>query len=154
MALEIERKFLLRNDAYKAASEKIPIKQGYVLGYELISVRIRLMGDAAFLAIKSATVSATRQEFEYPVPLDDANEMLSNLCHGPIIEKDRYLVNYKGNVWEVDVFHGDNEGLVIAEIELDSEEQSFEKPDWIGEEVTADPRYYNVNLIKNPYKNW
>ena len=112
------------------------------------------MGDTAFLAVKSATISATRQEFEYPVPMDDALEMLNDLCEGPIIEKHRYLVSYKGNVWEFDEFHGDNEGLVVAEIELDSEEQSFEKPEWIGDEVTTDSRYYNVNLIKNPYKNW
>lgn len=153
MGLEIERKFLVNNDAYKSSSG-VHIQQGYLLGSEEMSIRIRIMEDAACLAIKGSTISATRQEFEYPIPITDAREMINDLCEEPLIDKHRYVVDYKGNTWDVDEFHGPNEGLVIAEIELESEDQSFEKPEWIGEEVTGDERYYNMNLVRNPYKDW
>ena len=154
MGLEIERKFLVDGDAYQALAEGIHVQQGYLEGSENTSVRIRIMGEEAFLAIKGTTISATRQEFEYPIPLDDAREMMRDLCKKPIIDKHRYIIKYKGSVWEVDEFHGMNEGLVIAEIELESEEQKIHKPDWIGDEVTDEPKYFNVNLVKHPFISW
>jgi CYTH domain-containing protein len=117
-------------------------------------VRIRTIGDEAFLTVKGVTISATRDEYEYPIPEQDALEMLRDLCDKPLLEKDRYILEYKGYTWEVDEFHGMNEGLVVAEIELDSEDEDFKKPTWIGEEVTGDARYFNVNLVKHPYISW
>ena len=128
--------------------------QGYMSGGEQASVRVRVQGEQAFLNIKSATLGVWRREYDYPIPLHDGEEILDHLCMGPLIEKTRYLVEYAGHTWEVDVFEGDNAGLVVAEIELDSEDQPFEKPPWAGEEVSHDPRYYNVCLVKHPYKEW
>lgn len=155
MATEIERKFLVIDDAWRAtAAPGVRMRQGYLSGGDRSSIRVRIQGEHAFLNIKSATLGVRRQEYEYVIPLGDAEEMLDRLCAGPLIEKVRYDVKHAGHVWEVDVFEGDNAGLVVAEVELDSEDERFEKPAWAGEEVSHDPRYYNVSLVTDPYKHW
>ena len=155
MATEIERKFLVRNDQWRnQADSGRRMRQGYMSGGEQASVRVRVQGEQAFLNIKSATLGVWRREFDYPIPLRDAEEMLEYLCEVPLIEKTRFHVEHAGHTWEVDVFEGDNAGLVVAEIELDSEDQAFEKPAWAGDEVSHDPRYYNVCLVKHPFKEW
>lgn len=155
MATEIERKFLLKNSSWKEfASDGTKYSQGYLVGGRHSSVRVRIQGARAFLNIKSATIDITRKEFEYEIPLSEATEMLETLCEKPLINKTRYLVKNESHVWEIDVFHGDNEGLVVAEIELNSRDESFHKPGWIGDEVSDDPRYYNVSLVKHPFKDW
>ncbi|NOZ38181.1 MAG: CYTH domain-containing protein [Gammaproteobacteria bacterium] len=155
MGVEIEKKFLLANDAWRQhANAGTAFKQGYLLGSEKSSVRVRIEGDKANLNIKSATLGISRQEFEYPIPLEDAQILLETLCQKPLIEKIRYHVPYAGHVWEIDVFEGDNAGLVVAEIELAKEDEAFDRPDWLGEEVSDDPRYYNVSLVKHPFCDW
>ncbi len=156
MGIEIEKKFLLKNDDWKTLAEGTPYRQGYITsGKERSTVRVRTVGNKkGFLTIKGPTVGATRTEYEYEIPFNDAKHMLDELCEGPIIEKERYKISFDGFIWEVDVFFGENEGLVVAEIELLSEDQHFEKPEWIDVEVTADPRYYNSSLIKKPYSTW
>lgn len=155
MAIEIERKFLVINDSWRdTAGPGLPIKQGYLVGGKDASVRVRIQGDTANLNIKSATLGVCRQEFEYAIPLADAEVMLLTLCHRPIIEKKRYLVAYAGKQWEIDVFEGDNAGLIVAELELREEAEPYESPPWLGEEVSHDPRYYNTCLSQHPYKNW
>ena len=154
MGKEIERKFLVRDDSFRNLAEGVLIRQGYLVAGGLTSVRVRTMGDEAFLTVKGETIAASRDEYEYQIPTGDALEMIRELCEKPIIEKHRYLIDYKGYRWEIDEFHGMNEGLVVAEVELDSEDEAFEKPPWIGEEVTGDERYYNVNLVKNPFIRW
>lgn len=155
MATEIERKFLVRNDGWRThARDGIRMRQGYLSGAEGCSMRIRSGGGAAHLNIKSATLGVWRREYEYPIPLSDAEELLDHLCMRPLIEKTRYHVEHAGHIWEVDVFEGDNAGLIVAEIELDSEDEPFEKPAWAGEEVSHEPRYYNVCLVKHPFKEW
>jgi len=155
MAIEIERKFLLRDDSWRdSADDGVLIRQGYLAGSEKSSVRIRIAGDNANINIKSATLDITRQEYEYPIPLIEANEMLDTLSEGPLIEKIRYHVFHAKHCWEIDVFSGDNQGLVVAEVELGSVNESFELPSWLGEEVSDDARYYNVCLVKNPFKHW
>jgi adenylate cyclase len=155
MATEIERKFLVLNDDWrKLATHKKIMKQGYFAGGGKASIRIRISGDAANINIKSATLGVTRKEYEIPLPFDDASEMLEQLCEKPVIEKTRYYVPYGNHVWEVDEFRGDNAGLVVAEVELDETDETFERPSWLGEEVSHDTRYYNVCLVKHPYKDW
>ena len=155
MGIEIERKFLVTNDSWhEAAGPGIPIKQGYLVGGKDASVRVRLQGDTANLNIKSATLGVRRQEFEYPIPLADAKVLLNTLCHRPIIEKMRYLVPYANKQWEIDVFEGDNAGLIVAELELQDESEQYEAPPWLGEEVSHDPRYYNTCLNQHPFKDW
>jgi len=155
MATEIERKFLLKDDGWRAAADHgVVMRQGYLLGSERASVRVRIAGARANLNIKSATLGVTRQEYEYPIPLDDAHEMLDTLCQTPLIEKTRYHVRHGEHTWEVDVFAGDNAGLVVAEIELGHVDETFERPPWLGEEVSDDPRYYNVCLVRHPYRDW
>jgi len=155
MGIEIERKFLVTNDSWReAAGPGIPIKQGYLVGGKDASVRVRLQGEMANLNIKSATLGVRRQEFEYAIPLADAEILLNTLCHRPIIEKVRYLVPYGNKQWEVDVFEGDNAGLIVAELELQDETEQYESPPWLGEEVSHDPRYYNTCLSQHPYKDW
>lgn len=155
MATEIERKFLLRDSSWKTfADEGMQYSQGYLVGSQLASVRVRIQGERAFLNIKSATIDITRQEFEYEIPLADAMEMLETLCEKPLIDKIRYHVKTENHVWEIDVFSGDNEGLIVAEIELNDKDEFFEKPNWLGAEVSDDARYYNVNLVKHPFKDW
>jgi CYTH domain-containing protein len=153
MAVEIERKFLVIGDAWRVAATGTSYRQGYLCNRVDCSVRIRTGGNEAWLTIKGETVGMTRQEFEYPIPLADAEALLA-LCQQPLIEKVRYRVEHAGHVWEVDEFASDNAGLVVAEIELHSADQLLELPDWVGEEVTLDPRYYNASLQLIPYRLW
>ncbi len=155
MATEIERKFLLLNEDWRAIVESdMQIVQSYLATNEFSSTRIRIQDDKANINIKSATLGISRTEFEYAIPVDDAQLMIDELCVKPVIEKTRYIVNHMQHTWEIDVFSGDNEGLIVAEIELSSPDETFEKPSWLGEEVSNDARYYNVCLVKNPYKTW
>lgn len=155
MPIEIERKFLVRNDTWREmAGPGIAMRQGYLLGAKAASVRVRIEGKAANLNIKGMTLGVRRQEFEYPIPLADARSMLQTLCEKPLIEKTRYPVHYGGKQWEVDVFEGDNAGLVVAEIELGDEHEPFARPPWLGEEVSDDPRYYNTCLVRHPFRDW
>ena len=155
MGIEIERKFLLKNDDWiSQVSTSTYFKQGYLSGSEKSSVRVRIEGDKSNINIKSMTLSITRQEYEYGIPLVDAEKLLLELCEQPLIEKTRHIVNYEGYKWEVDVFEGENKGLIVAEIELKDEKEVFPLPEWIGEEVSDQIKYYNVNLIKHPYSQW
>ncbi|MBI3561361.1 MAG: CYTH domain-containing protein [Gammaproteobacteria bacterium] len=155
MGVEIERKFLVQNNHWRLSADGgTRFIQGYLLGAKHASVRVRIEGPAALLNIKSATLGMRRQEYEYTIPMDDARAMLKDLCEQPLIEKIRYRVSHQSTHWEVDVFEGDNAGLIVAEIELHDEQQAIVLPPWVGKEVTADPRYYNVNLVKLPYKLW
>jgi adenylate cyclase len=154
MPQEIERKFLLKSDAWRvSASRTQPMSQGYVATGERASVRVRIAGEAAWLNIKSGGLVASRAEYEYPIPAAHARELLA-LCAGPLIDKTRYLVPYGGFEWEIDEFRGDNDGLIVAELELDHEDQEFPRPDWLGAEVTHLRRYYNVCLVDYPYRAW
>jgi adenylate cyclase len=152
MATEIERKFLVTGNQWRQA-KGIRIRQGYLCREKGKTVRVRSAGEKAFLTIKGTRKGISRPEFEYEIPAGDGEDLLK-LCDGPIIEKTRHIVFHKGFNWEVDAFLGENEGLVVAEIELKEEDQLFERPGWVGREVTGDPRYYNANLVSNPYKNW
>ncbi len=158
MALEIERKFLLKDDSWRAAvTSSRRLSQGYLTTLTdgaKASVRVRIGGDQAYLNIKSMRLGMSRDEFEYPIPNEDAEHMLANLCSGAVIEKIRHHVHFAGLLWEIDEFLGANQGLVVAEVELNSEDQTFHKPDWVGEEVTEDPRYYNVSLVRHPFAQW
>ena len=152
MGTEIERKFLVQGDGWRSAAG-LRLSQGYLCRDVARTVRVRLAGSQAFLTVKGASVGATRAEFEYPIPVDDARQLLA-LCDGPLIDKTRHTLNHAGMVWEVDEFHGANEGLVVAEIELASEDQAFGKPPWLGREVTDDARYFNSYLAAHPYTTW
>ncbi len=154
MAKEIERKFLVKGDAWRALAKGTQYRQGYLNSVKERTVRIRTVGDKAFLTIKGLTVGATRSEYEYEIPMADCNAMLDTLAEKPIIEKKRYKIPYEGLTWEIDEFFGENQGLIVAEVELQSEDQQFKKPDWVGAEVTGDPRYFNANLISHPYTKW
>jgi adenylate cyclase len=154
MGKEIERKFLVKNHDFKKLGRGVLIKQGFLSSEIDRVVRIRIMGNEAFLTIKGKSTGASRTEFEYEIPLEDAGIMINDLCEKPIIEKIRYRIFAANVVWEVDEFKGLNEGLIIAEVELSSEDQLFDIPDWVGNEVTGDPRYYNANLIHSPYITW
>lgn len=154
MGKEIERKFLVKGEAWRELAEGTRYRQGYLNSLKERVVRVRTINDKGFLTIKGITVGATRAEFEYEIPLEDTNFMLDNLCEEFLIEKNRYKIPLGGFVWEVDEFFGQNDGLIVAEIELESEDQEFEKPDWIGDEVSSDPRYFNSNLTKEPFTEW
>lgn len=154
MAEEIERKFLVNSQVFKTMGEKHHIHQGFLSTEKERVVRIRLMDEHAWITVKGKSQGAARAEFEYEIPPSDAQLILENICLKPTIEKYRYKIYYEGHTWEVDEFLGENEGLVVAEIELEEAGQAFTKPDWIGEEVTDDPRYYNASLVRNPYKMW
>jgi adenylate cyclase len=155
MATEIERKFLVLNqDWQEYTSAELHIVQAYLATNEFSSTRIRIQGDKANINIKSATLGIERTEFEYPIPVDDAQLMIDDLCIKPVISKTRYIVNHMQHTWEIDVFSGDNEGLIVAEIELSSPDETFEKSSWLGEEVSHEKRYYNACLINHPYKDW
>ncbi len=155
MPIEIERKFLVTDDSWrKTAGEGIPIRQGYLVGEGLASVRVRLAGHQANINIKGRTLGVRRQEFEYPIPVADARILLDTLCAKPLVEKIRYTVWFEGHEWEVDVFEGANAGLVVAEIELKDEHEAFVRPPWVGKEVSDDPRYYNTELRKHPFREW
>ena len=155
MGLEIERKFLLAGEEWRALAENSTYYcQGYLYTDKECTVRVRITSDKAFLTIKGPSAGASRLEFEYPLPLGDAKVLLERLARKPLIEKIRHIVSHGGRIWEVDEFLGDNQGLVLAELELESEDQAFDKPAWVGEEVTADPRYFNASLVKAPYRTW
>jgi len=155
MATEIERKFLLKNNSWRdSCSVGKKYLQGYLVGSKLASVRVRLEGDDAYLNIKSLTLGITRTEYEYAIPKKDALELLEKLCIKPLISKTRYLFAFENKTWEIDVFEGDNVGLIVAEIELEFENEKFKLPDFIAEEVSDDVRYYNVNLVEHPYNKW
>jgi len=154
MSVEIERKFLVRNDQWKTLGNPTSIRQGYLSSRAERIVRVRIQDASAMLTIKGRTVGLTRGEWEYPIPLEDAQKFLNDLCEKPIIEKIRHCISYGGMLWEVDEFFGENSGLVVAEIELLTEDQVFAKPDWIGEEVTHDARYANANLLRHPFAKW
>ena len=154
MGVEIEKKFLVKDDSWRSLAQGTKYCQGYLNSKKERNVRIRTMEDKGFLTIKGLLSGATRSEWEYEIPYKDAREMLDKLCEVPLIEKVRRKINYHGRTWEVDEFFSENLGLVIAEVELENENQPFDKPSWIGREVTDDPRYYNSNLIKHPYCRW
>lgn len=154
MGLEIERKFLVKSEDFKReAVEKKLYKQGYIEGAAMATVRVRIIEDKGFLTIKSKAVNYSRSEYEYEIALADANEMLATLC-GNKVEKYRYIVCYEGKRWEVDEMLGANKGLLIAELELNSEDEIFELPNWLGEEVSHDYRYRNSELAANPFSEW
>lgn len=154
MSSEIERKYLVLQDAWRPVAPGTLYRQGYLSSAKERVVRVRIAGDAGYLTVKGPTVGVTRPEFDYAIPLADARLMLDRLCERPLIEKTRYRETYKGHRWEIDEFHGDNAGLIIAEIELANEREPFELPPWAGAEVSDDPRYFNSNLARDPYKNW
>jgi len=154
MSIEIERKFLVTGAAWKRGAQGVRFRQGYLSTDTRRTVRVRTEGPRAVLTIKGPTVGVSRAEFEYEIPVDDANRMLDELCERPLIDKTRYRVEVDGAAWEVDEFHAENEGLVVAEIELTSADQAFVRPPWAGPEVSGDPRYFNANLIKHPYRTW
>ena len=154
MGIEIEKKFLLKGSEWKQLAAGTAYRQGYLSSVKERTVRVRTINDKGFLTIKGISVGAVRQEYEYEIPVEDANALLDELCEKPIIEKNRYKVEHGGFTWEIDEFFGENDGLVVAEIELESEDQLFERPKWVGEEVTGDARYFNSNLIKHPYCRW
>lgn len=153
MGIEIERKFLLSSELWRQGASGERFCQGYVYAPEGI-VRVRIAGNEAFLTVKGRNSGMTRKEFEYPIPVADAKEMLDIICAKPFIEKIRYKVEHQGKTWEIDEFEGDNAGLILAELELSREDEDFEPPEWLGREVTGDPRYHNSALVRNPYKNW
>jgi adenylate cyclase len=152
VGIEIERKFLVVGEQWRTATGSL-IAQGYLNRDKARTVRVRLSGEKAYLTIKGPSVGVIRPEFEYPIPVRDAQEMLA-LCDGPVVQKVRHLVPFAGLTWEVDEFLGDNAGLVVAEIELTTENQVFDRPVWLGQEVSDDPRYFNSNLAVVPFSNW
>ena len=162
MGIEIERKFLLLNDGWRAqATRARRMVQGYLIDAGLInadlgvrcSLRVRVAGEEAWLNIKSADLGIARIEYDYPVPVADAERMLRDFCNG-VVEKTRHYVPIEGFTFEVDEFHGDNDGLVVAELELDSVDATFPRPDWLGKDVSGARRYYNLNLLHHPYSRW
>lgn len=155
MALEIEHKFLLANNDWREhISRSVIYRQGYLSSEASTSIRVRASDERAWLNIKSAIIGTHRHEYEYEIPMADANEILTNLCRKPLIEKTRHFVIDEGNTWEIDEFYGDNQGLIVAEIELAEVGQYFAKPAWLGMEVTHDLRYYNNNLSRHPFSEW
>jgi adenylate cyclase len=155
MAVEIERKFRVINDAWRAhISTSTLLRQGYLANTARASIRVRLAGEHGWLSVKAMTRGRARAEYEAEILAADAKEILGALCEGPLIEKWRHIVPHAGNRWEVDEFLGENAGLVIAELELDSEHQSFVHPDWLGAEVTDEQRYFNFRLSQEPYSRW
>jgi adenylate cyclase len=154
MGIEIERKFLLANDGWRGLGNPTLMRQGYLAADAVRTVRVRIEGERAVLTVKGKSTGASRGEWEYAIPVPDAQELLDGLCEQPLVEKVRHRIAHAGHVWEVDEFLGLNAGLVVAEIELGAEDEAFEKPDWIGAEVTGDKRYYNSSLIRYPYSEW
>ena len=155
MAIEVEHKFLLANDNWrKLINQSMQFRQGYLTSEPTSSIRVRTCDNKAWLNIKSATIGTQRYEYEYEIPLRDANEIIDKLCRKPLIEKTRHLVQVDNHVWEIDEFEGENAGLIVAEIELEAAGEAFTLPEWVGEEVTHDLRYYNNNLSMHPYTEW
>lgn len=154
MAREIERKFLVQGTEWKRNGPGVAFRQGYLCATVERVVRVRLEGTQGLLTVKGPTLGTTRLEFEYDIPYADAACMLDELCERPLIEKTRFTVSVGRHVWEIDEFHGDNAGLVVAEIELSAPDEPFERPPWLGREVSDDPRYFNANLIRYPFAQW
>lgn len=155
MATEIEHKFLLRDDRWRQKIERsVRIRQGYLTSDARCSVRVRVAGDQGFLNLKSGTLGIQRSEYEYPIPLDEAEEILDTLCEKPLLEKTRYYLHFGEHLWEIDEFSGDNAGLIVAEVELSQPDEPFAQPDWIGEDVSHDIRYFNSQLARHPYLTW
>ena len=154
MPIEIEKKFLVKSNEYKNLSLPLYCKQGYFNNHNELITRIRIMGKKGYLTLKSNNKGIERLEYEYEIPIIDAEELLSNYCSDSIIEKNRYIVPYKDKIWEVDEFLGDNVGLTVAEIELLSQNEVFLKPRWIGKEVSHNLKYSNYQLTNHPYKKW
>ncbi len=154
VGLEIERKFLLKNDDWRKLAQGKEYRQGYLSSVKERTVRVRTIEDKGFLTIKGVSRGAVRTEYEYAIPLNEAKAMLEELCEKPLIEKKRFKIPYEGLVWEIDEFFGENKGLIMAEAELSSETQAFNKPEWIGVEVTHDSKYYNANLVHHPFRRW
>lgn len=155
MALEIERKYLVINDKWRDSVIKESVmKQGYLANVPNASVRVRVADNMARLTIKGRSEGISRSEYEYPIPLQDAQEILNGLVAGALIEKVRYQVKCGDHLWDLDVFDGTNRGLIVAEVELGSEEEAFQMPEWAGEEVSSDSRYYNASLVTHPYCDW
>jgi len=154
MGKEIERKFLVKGEQWKAAAKGTVYRQGYLSSAKERVVRVRTIEKKGFLTIKGITKGVSRSEFEYEISVEDANIMLDEICEKPLIEKKRYKIAVGTLIFEVDEFFGENEGLVVAEVELADEKQKIDLPDWIGAEVSGDPRYFNSNLIQHPYKKW
>lgn len=154
MAVEIERKFLVKSNEWRSLGVGTLYRQGYVSIDKNNTVRVRVVGNQGYLTLKGITTGYSRLEFEYAIPVADALEMLQHLCHGPLIEKTRYKVILDDLVWEIDEFAGDNQGLIVAEVELSDPDQAIAIPSWVGAEVSGDPRYYNANLIQHPFTQW
>ncbi|ERT04961.1 CYTH domain protein [Lyngbya aestuarii BL J] len=154
MGIEIERKFLVKDDRWRSLGVGILYCQGYISSEKGRTVRVRIIGNQGYLTIKGPVSSRVRSEFEYVIPVEDAKEMLETLCDRPFIEKKRHKISLGDLIWEVDEFFGDNQGLILAEVELKDPNQMIEIPDWIAEEVSHDARYFNSNLAKNPYSQW
>jgi len=154
MSREIERKFLLSNDDWPERTIGVPCVQGYISASPVCVLRVRIMGGQGTLTLKGPTHGIERAEYEYPVPVNDARELLDSFCIKPLIEKTRYTVFHKTHTWEIDIFHAANEGLVLAEIELDAADETFELPFWIGKEVSGCPEYRNSSLVRSPYTTW
>ena len=154
MAIEIEKKFLINHIPFEQVKYAHKIKQGYIVSDKDKVIRIREKDDEYFITIKGNKIGLSRFEFEYKIPKSDANELFKSFCKIGSISKTRHYVDYNGHTWEVDEFHGENNGLVVAEIELESEDEQFEIPNWVIKEVTADARYYNMNLATHPFCKW
>ena len=155
MAQEIERKFLVNDNSWKGKIKRTDhIIQGYLANTDRGSIRVRISNNEGSLSIKSMTLDISRLEYDYPIPLDDARTLIANFCMQPVIEKLRHYIEDDKHIWEIDVFEKENKGLIIAEIELTDPEEVFHKPDWVGAEVSDDPRYYNVCLVEHPYQEW
>ena len=154
MSDEIERKFLVRGDAWQTGATTSAFRQGFLSTEPERTVRVRVADGRGWLTVKGLSVGARRAEYEYEIPPDDAALMLETLCKRPLIEKVRHRLVVGEHTWEIDVFEGDNAGLVVAEIELAAEDEEFERPTWLGREVTGDPRYFNSSLVQHPYKSW
>jgi adenylate cyclase len=154
MAQEIERKFLVDLSAIGALEGGTRIKQGYVPTSDQTVVRARIAGKRALLTLKSENQGIARSEFEYPIPVADAERIITELCNDAVVEKTRYRMEHAGHTWEVDIFHGANDGLAVAEIELESESDPFDWPPWVTTEVSGDFRYCNSNLLNHPFSNW
>ena len=155
MAVEIERKFLLDSDSWReSAGPGLAMRQGYLGSANACTVRARVAGSQAWLTLKGPSDGLSRAEYEYEIPVSDADEILEDLCQGPVVDKTRYLVEHAGHRWEIDVFEGANAGLIVAEIELGSPDEGFERPAWLGCEVSDDPRYFNSALATHPFCRW
>ena len=154
MAVEIERKFLVKGESWRSLTQGVAYRQGYISAQKNTTVRVRVVGEQGYLTIKGPTQGKSRAEFEYGIPVEDAQEMLETLCDRPLIEKIRFKLKQNGLVWEIDEFLGENQGLILAEVELEDENQTIELPNWVGKEVSDDSRYFNASLVKQPYSQW